>query len=630
MLHAQHRWLRSLWLLAVLLAAIAPGCKDSNPDKASAGGAGGAAGASGGAAGASGGAAGASGAAGSDGGSALPAPGPDANAATRIAQALAKGCGPESTAAAIEALARSGIETYDDDSGSLIQEVIPPALGLHVSKAQARGMGCEIASHGGTTGAVLNAMVGPLPLPDGSQLPASTLFAAYASTPGRFGSELAIALMGSIDTQAHATLIYPSIVVTTFLREVIVPMLAEVPLADWWTPEGGSPTLRDVSDPCAAISKFLDDLPGAVAKAVGSLSPEDGGFWSKVVSVASAVAGIATYATVAAAKTIVQNLPGMNQIRTAMTAVGAVVDLRSMFSQWKLSITPEPPKVHKSVGSTNTGKLVLEIAPPEAGFDWPQQVKSCATLLGIPLPNLNGVEGASVEWTALGGFEAPATTVSKDPIIASNKATFTFKTVTEDPATHNGGGAVKTTPAQVKVDVGLPGLAGLGSKIASLMGSPQASNALGGLASEAAKLAGPSTSGEGSVEYHEKTAATIDVSIGGGFVMHIVSCTGVYGPYNGTGTYSGGGVNGSGPATLSMDPTTQAGPLTVAIPFSGVCTGQYDVAATGTLGGTPTTPDVTFVGQVTGYIACPGGGGPLSNSFDGTYPVALGPAPECP
>ncbi len=629
-------WLRSLAVVALLVVGVASGCKESNPDGGggAAGSSGGAAG-GGGAAGSSGGAAGGGGAAGSDAGTALPAPGPDPNAATRIAQALAKPCGPASTAAAIEALARSGIETYDDESGALIQAVIPPALGLRVTRAQARGMGCEISNHGGTVGAHLDAMVGPLPLPDKSQLPVSALLAAYASTPGPFGTELALALMGPVSTKAHASLIYPSIVVTTFLREVMVPMLAEAPLADWSGPEEPSAAGRHLtdSDPCATISKFLDDLPGAVSKAVTELGPSEGSFWPKVFSAASVVLGIATYATVAAAKTIVQNLPGMNQIRAAMTAVGAAVDLRSMFTQWNLKITPAPPLVHKSVGSTNTGQLVLEITPPEEGFDWPQPVKSCALLLGIPLPNLNGVEGATVEWTTLAGFQAPATEVSKDPVIASNKATFTFKTVTEDAALHAGGGPVKTTAAQVKADVGLPGLAELGGKIASLMGASAASGFIASGASAAAQATGPSTSGAGSVEYHEQGAATIDVSIsdgGGSFVMHLVSCAGVHGPYTGSASYSGGGISGSGTPSLSIDPTTKTGPLALSIPFSGACTGTYNVAATGTLGGTPTSPTVTFVGQVTGFINCPGGGGPLNDPFNGTFPVVLGAAPECP
>lgn len=625
-------WLRLLAAVALLIAALAPGCKQSSPDG---GGGGAGAGGSGGASGAAGAAGSSGGSAGSDGGTALPAPLPDANAATRIAQALAKPCGLASTLAAIEALARSGIETYDDESGALIQQVIPPALGLRVTRAQARGMGCEIASHGGTSGAQFDAMVGPLPLPDKSQLPVSALLAAYASTPGPFGTELALALMGKIDTEAHASLVYPSIVVVTFLREVMVPMLAEAPQADWSGPEARGPAGRHFTDadPCAAISKFLDDLPGAVGKAVTELGPSAGSFWPKVFSVASVVASIATYATVAAAKTIVQNVPGMSQIRTAMTAVGAAVDLRSMFTQWTLQITAAPPKVHKSVGSTNTGQLVLTIAPPEAGFDWPQPVKSCALLLDLPLPNLNGVEGASVTWIPLAGFQSPATEVSKDPVVASNQATFTFKTVDEDAALHAGGGPVKTVPAEVKADVGLPGLAALGGKIASLMGASAASSFIAQGASQAAQATGPSTSGASSVEYHEKSAATIDVSItdgGGTFVMHLVSCAGVYGPYAGTATYSGGGISGSGPASLSIDPTTKTGPLSVPISFSGVCTGNYNVAATGTLGGAPTSPTVTFAGQVTGVMNCPGGSGPLSDSFNGTFPVVLGPAPECP
>ncbi len=147
---------------------------------------------------------------------------------------------------------------------------------------------------------------------------------------------------------------------------------------------------------------------------------------------------------------------------------------------------------------------------------------------------------------------------------------------------------------------------------------------------ETAKRIGPSTVGAGSVEYHEGGTATIDVVIGGGMILHLVSCSGVYGPYTGTAQYTGGGVSGSSPASLSIDPQTNTGPLVFSIAFTGACIGNYDVNATGTLGGTPTSPTVTFAGGVSGFIACPGGGGPLSDTFNDTFPVQLGPSPECP
>jgi hypothetical protein len=597
------------------------------------GGAGGTAG-SGGNAGSAGalsdGAGGSGGSAGSDGGdgaSPLPAPGPDPNAVSRLAAALQAPCGPESTDAAIEALARAGIGTHDDVTGALLMETIPPTLGLRALRLQARGMGCEIASRGGTTGAMLNQMMAPLPLPDGSQLPFSALVAAYAVTPGRFGSELTAALMGSVDPKAHASLTYPSIVLALFTRDVIVPMLAEAPLA-----QELAKRVRAV-DPCGALGEFLDDLPGAVSNAVSQLGSDDGGFWSTVVSVAATAAGLVTYGTVQAAKALVQHLPFVEAIRAAATAGAAVADLRSMFTQWTVAVTPAPGSVHKTVdGPPNTGKLVVTVTPPSDSFSWPPQVESCADLFGIPLPNFDSADGSSVIFTELAGFPAPATQISASSSISGSSAELTYQTVTETQSAHTGGGPEKSTPATVKVDIGLPGLESLGQSLGNLMNAPGAGAAIGAGAAAAAQLIGPSGTGSAQITYHDEVAATLDVLIadGGGFFdLHLVSCSGKYGPYNGTATV-GPDPSGSSPATLSIDPTSQDGTFAVGIGLSGSCTGQYDVNSTVTLGGSATAPTATFAGQVTGFIACPGGGGPLNAAVSGTYPVVLGPAPECP
>lgn len=615
-------WHRILGLL-LLAATLVWGCDDRNGGGGQPGGSAGSAGATpDGAAGTS------DGSAGNDGAAALPAPGPDANAATRLAAALNAPCSPESTDAAIEALARAGIETHDDVSGALVMEVIPPALGLRVLRLQARGMACEIGNGGGTLGQKLNEMVGPLPLPDGSTLPYSALLAAYVTTPGRFGGELAAALVGAIDPQAHEATVYPSIVLAMFTREVIVPMLAESPLARELAPRW----VRAL-DPCGALGEFLDDLPGAVENAVNSLAPDDGSLWSTIVSVGATIAGAVAYGTVQAAKALVQHLPLVEAVRAAGLAGAAIADLRSMFTQWTVVISASPASVHKTVqGPPNTGQLVVTITPPSEGLEWPPQIESCAELFDIPLPNLGGADGAAVEWTPIAGFPAPATEISSQTEISGGSAALTYQTVSETESVHTGGGPEKSAPATQKVDIGLPGLESLGKNLATLANSQLASAMIGSSASAAAKLLGPSATGGGQVTYHEPVAATIDVVIsdgGGVFDLHLVSCAGKYGPYDGSATV-GPDPSGSAPATLSIDPGTNVGTFSVTVPLSGTCTGQYAVDATVTLAGSATAPTATFAGQVTGFLSCPLGGGPISAPANGTYPVMLGPAPECP
>jgi hypothetical protein len=469
--------------------------------------------------------------------------------------------------------------------------------------------------------------VGPLPLPDGSTLSFSSLLGAYVIAEGRFGPELARELMGNPKAEDHAKLTYPSLVIAMFMRDVLVPALANAPVA-----MVGDGSMKRVGlDPCGALADFLDDLPGAVANAIGSVDPDDGGFWSQVMSVAGLVAGAVTYATVSAVKSLIKDLPFSKALQAAGLAASAAMDLRAMFSQWTVTIVQAPGSIHKTVnGPPNTGQMVASISGPEDGFEWPPQIASCAELFGVPLPNPNSAEGSSVVWTTLAGFESPAHKTSEDSVILANQAKLTFQTVTETESAHNSGQPEQSTPATVKADIALPGLKDLAHGLSGLMNAPGLQSAVDAGAEQAAQLTGPSGTGGGDVTFHEEPAATIDLTIadGGGFFhLHVVSCTGTEGPYDGTAEV-GPDPSGSSPATLAMP--NGAGNLSVSVALSGVCSGIYDVNATATLGGTPPSPTVTFAGQVTGAIVCPLGGGPLNAPIAGTYPIQLGPAPECP
>ncbi len=427
-----------------------------------------------------------------------------------LATAMAS-CSTTGTVAVIEALAHAGIETHDDDSGLLLREVTPPVRGLHLWRSQARGMACDLDNGGGLTGATLNALASPLPLPDGVHaLELSMLLAAYVTADdGPVGSRLAGALMGSVDVARHAELRYPTVVVTLFLREVVLPMLAE--------PETVGSFRANVrglgADPCAAIGEFLDDLPSAVAGAVGSLTPAESGFWADVVAVGSVIAGAAAYATAEAARGVIQHLPFVDAVRTAATAASAVADLRAMFTTWTVTIAPLPPEVHKSVGSTNTGVLQLTVESPEPGFDWPAPLRSCAELLAVPLPDFSSADGSSVAWTKVAGFDDPAFEQAREDVVSGGSADFTFATVTEDADVHAGGGPEQQSQATVSAQLGLPGLERLGSTIASAAGSAPASLAIGAGAAPAAQLLGPSGQGGAAITFHASDAV-VDSDVG--------------------------------------------------------------------------------------------------------------------
>jgi len=437
-------------------------------------------------------------------------------------------CSSAGTDAAIEALARAGIETRDDVTKALERPVTPPVRGLHVWTSQARGMACDIANGAGLSGHELNSMLGPLPLPNGSTLPFSALLAAYATTEGAFGSDLTRALMGSIDTVRHAEVVYPTLVIILFMREVILPFLAVADDATALSVTLSRPTFAapGLADPCGAISEFLNDFPAAVAGAVGSLAPAEESGWSTVFSVASSIVHVAAYATAEAARTLIRHLPFVDAVRTAAQAVSIVADMRAMFTQWELEITSDPTRVHKSVGSTNEGTFTLTAKPPEqSGLDWPAPLRSCAELLDITLPNFDTADGASVTWSPVTGFNDPAYEVRGDAEMASGEAEYIFATVNEPEALHNEGQCELSTEIAVLAELGLPGLENLASTLANRVGSSVAEAAVGAGAPAAATLLGPSKIGNSVVTYHP-TSARVDFD--NGFErIHIASNEGV-------------------------------------------------------------------------------------------------------
>ena len=50
-----------------------------------------------------------------------------------------------------------------------------------------------------------------------------------------------------------------------------------------------------------------------------------------------------------------------------------MADLKAMFTQWTIALTPEPGSVHKSVGAPNTGTLELEALPVDGSARWKVQ-----------------------------------------------------------------------------------------------------------------------------------------------------------------------------------------------------------------------------------------------------------------
>lgn len=557
--------------------------------------------------------------------------------------------GPASVAAAMETVARSGLTVTADVDATDVTAAGTGGSGLRVTQFQARSLALEVAGRGGRLGSELNAAIPPIPLPpDGSgverKLPWSLLVAAYVKSADSFGAGVARGLMGDIDLARHAGYRYPTLVIYSFMQEVMVPLLAEMQAAESGTATPSAlRTMRraasaragfDLGDPCGSVNQFLDDLAPAVSAAVGSVGAESSGFWSGVFSVAAVVAGVATDAAVSAVKGMVRHAPAVSAVRNAMTVAHAVSDLNSMFSQWNVQVTAAPGGLHKKPGAPDAGTFTLTLDNGRDVPQWPPAMQSCAQLLDIPLPDLNGAEGATVTWEKLAGFDALAIASSAlTTTVAAGKATLEFTTATESRSVHeNAGSQVQKGTVTVNARVGLPGMESLMSAVSANFLGGAAATVASGASAAGAQLLGPSGSGSTTVEFHVSPPAVLDIEISDDatFRMHAVSCTGIDGPYTGSAQVIGDPGGTAAITPFSFDAVTKTGPLAVTIPMSGTCSGSYVVDGILTVD-TGVSPTVDVNGTVSGTLDC---SLPfpvtLSAPAVGRFALKIGPTAECP
>ncbi len=493
--------------------------------------------------------------------------------------------------------------------------------GTRMLNAQARGMAMELSTGAGFTGALLNTLTPPLPLVDGTLVPVSQLLAAYIAHGDSNGARQSRALMPGLDPAKHLETQFPTITIVFFMKEFVVPLLAaaedptavNLGLAVRASVQVFPRSLAAGSDPCGAVSEFLDDLPSSVENAVQDLL--DPGRSSGFLSFVSSVVGSIVQITTEGVKALIRHTPFANALREVANILGTLTDMQSLFSQWSVKIAPPGP-LHKIPGIANAGVFTLTMSNGGDGFEWPQAVTSCADLFGISLPQLDSADGSTVKWIQVSGFnDLGLSTGPEVGTIAGNQSSYGVVSATEGANLHNGGGAEDTGPLAVRADVQMPGVEQLATRIGSLMGSLGAAAA--DVATSAAPHIGPSAPpAETQVAFHKAGAATIDIS--DGILFHAVSCAGVLGPYNGTLTVDGG----AGAVAFAFDATTRVAPVSTSFPIPDA---TYAMDGTFTLGGSDASPTVTASANIVVTTAV----GASAGTFGGTYPIALGASPEC-
>lgn len=459
---------------------------------------------------------------------------------SRLAFDMRSAFGADNVTAVSTALGHAGIAVYSDDMSqpraiaNASTRVLntqarvlatEPGTGARMLKAQARGMALELSTGAGFTGALLNTLAPSLPLEDGTLVPVSQMLAAYIAHGDSYGARQSRALIPGLDPAKHLGTAFPTITIVFFMKEFVVPLLAaaqdptavNLGLVVRASVQASPRSLAVASDPCGAVSEFLDDLPSSVENAVQDLL--DPGRSSGFLSFVSSVVGSIVQITTDRVKSLLRHTPFANALREVANVLGALTDMQSLFSQWTVNITP-PGTLHKIPGSPDAGVFTLTMSNGGDGFEWPQAVSSCADLFGISLPQLDSADGSTVTWVQVSGFnDLGIGTGPAVGVIAGNKASYNVVSAAEGADLHNGGGAVGNGPLAVRADVQMPGVEQLAARIGSLAGSLGTGAA--GVASSVAPHIGPSATGVAQVQFH--TPASARINFDGGTERLIVS-----------------------------------------------------------------------------------------------------------
>jgi hypothetical protein len=323
----------------------------------------------------------------------------------------------------IQALAGGGVAVMDDvTSTAPIDAVGGTPSAMRFTRWQVQNLVAEANAHNGYTGSELDAFI---PAPAGSP-PLSLLLGAWLTKQDGPLAAYAQKFMGVQDYKQAATIVFPSIVVMTFVADI-----ARTPAAAQATPTAfdigpwiAAPAEAD-GDACTDISNWVNSVVTSITSAVTA----NGSSW--LASVWNVVVTIGGQAFSVVANGVLQSTVGL--VTEIATVVGTLMQVASMFKPWTVNLAAAP------------GALTLGAAPLNGAFnatldaqdiEWPQSLVGCVkSLSGVDL-SVPAYKDAAVTWTQPIGIPALATPVTQDATLADDKsAHYTYATIVKEPAT---------------------------------------------------------------------------------------------------------------------------------------------------------------------------------------------------
>jgi hypothetical protein len=319
---------------------------------------------------------------------------------------------------AIQALARGGVAVTDEvTSQTPVAALSGQPSAMRFTRWQIRTLVAEANAHGGYLGSELDALAAPPPgVPSFSMLVSAWLtrnegpLANYAS-----------GFMNAPDYKHTATIVFPSIVVLSFIADVARPSAAAAakPTAFDLGPYIATPALAD-GGPCSLASSWVSSV---IANVTAAIQANGSGWLSQLWNTLVSIAGTAISVTINA---VTQPLLGFVTRIASITAT--LMQLSSMFKPWTVKLTADPTvQTLDTTPQTGTFDATLDAQP----IPWPAVLKDCvSTLSGTALDDA-GYKDAPITWSYPVGIPTLASNTSKDDTLLENKtAHYAYSTIT--------------------------------------------------------------------------------------------------------------------------------------------------------------------------------------------------------
>jgi hypothetical protein len=322
----------------------------------------------------------------------------------------------------ITTLAGGGVAVMDDvNSLAPVVALSGAPSAMRFTRWQVQNLVAEANAHSGYLGSELDGIATP---PAGAP-PLSILIAAWLTRHDGPLANYAAGFMGAQDYKNSAAIVFPTLVVLTFIADIARVTTTSQIRMPRLNLERYLAAPAEADGVCTDIANWVSGVVNSVTSAVqANGSGWLASLWNTVVTIA--VTGISIVVN-----GILQSLVGF--IVQIATVCGTLMQVASMFKPWSVQLAGDPSTL--TLGTTaEDGKFDATLSA--ADVQWPATLVGCVQALSnVKLDNAS-YTNAPVKWTHPVNIPGLATKASEDDTLLTDKTahyTFTTNSVEDVP-----------------------------------------------------------------------------------------------------------------------------------------------------------------------------------------------------